>query len=437
MGRILPRLLARIPFEPQSWSPFVLPRRKLKSLYRSVPPRPSFHPARHLKSILLREPDTNPITSSRTFLRHKTLPPLLHQPRRVKHPQHDHDRPRAMTEQERQWWSSPYLRMLASPIRQCIATERYMPSDFLVRLAPMRLPSSLPRLNWARTGSVTQTLIPDGLQHPKFTARKSGKASYILCNRAAVSVLADPGSKRRASIGINIYPHLADHIAHLLRLRVLQELELLVDNLSALPRPPILKTRLIRRLSRADWDALRTTGTIPYPGAVAVLVVPPLQKDPATKQRPQPSMSPAPLKPEDTPPAAKNALLPLCTLHPVGPPAWDPEVGDGILPQAKVPLYNGVTLFPARSQRAALHALLTRLLGIERVAPHFIVKETSTEQDGGRRASHAFLLCSNPESVLRGDVTAVAIALWRIRIFEDQEEDVASQRMEGWERTRR
>ncbi|GLB33654.1 hypothetical protein LshimejAT787_0105380 [Lyophyllum shimeji] len=436
MPRILPRLLAQIERtaeQQSSWTPFVLPRRRPKSLHKPVPPRPSFHPVHYAKSILLGSPGTNPITSSRVYLRHKSLPPRPRLSRRVKTRKDCHDHPRAMTEQERQWWSSPYLRMLASPIRQCVATERFMPNDFLIRLAHMHLPASLLPAG-ERTSTPAQVVLPDGLQHSKFTVRKSDKANYILCNRAALTILTEYRAKRLSPTGASIHPHLADQIAHLLRLRVLQELELLADQLQAdLDRPgrrPKYKSRIIRRLTRDEWDALRSDGTIPYPGAIAVLVVPPLQKDPITKQRPEPSMSAAPPKPEDV--TTPKSAIPMCTLHPVAPAAWDPALGDGILPEERVPLYNGVALFPARSQRAALHALLTRLLGIERRSRH-----AGAEPAQCARASHAFLLCSDTESVLRGDVAAVAIALWRVRMFEDTGEDVASQRTAGWERTRR
>ncbi|KAF8076233.1 hypothetical protein FPV67DRAFT_1776787 [Lyophyllum atratum] len=429
MPRILPRLLTAIErsTEPSSWTPFVLPRRGRESLHKPVPPRPSFHPAHHTKSILLDQHETNPITSSRVYVRHKSLPPRPRLSRRVKHRKDSHDRPRAMTEHERQWWSSPYLRMLASPIRQCMATERYLPSDFLIRLAPMRLPPSLSP-SGSKRATAPQTLIPDGLQHSKYTVRKSDKANYVLCNRASVSILAEYQAKRLASKGISIHPFLASQIAHLLRLRVLQELELLADQMQFLLDrgiQPKFKSRLIRRLSRDEWAAFHTEGTIPYPNAIAVLVVPPLQKDPITKRRPEPSMSAAPPKPEDTA-AAPKMVLPLCTLHPVAPAEWDPALGDEVLPEEQIPLYNGVALFPARSQRAALHALLTRLLGIERLSRH-------SPDEGGGPASHAFLLCSDGESILRGDAAAVAIALWRVRMFEDAGEDVASQKTADWE----
>jgi len=47
---------------------------------------------------------------------------------------------------------------------------------------------------------------------------------------------------------------------------------------------------LIRRLTRAEWKSIKSTGVIPYGNAVAVVVAPPLNRDPTTKMRPQTSV---------------------------------------------------------------------------------------------------------------------------------------------------
>jgi hypothetical protein len=53
--------------------------------------------------------------------------------------------------------------------------------DFLIRVSVKQLPSS-------QTGSKrrTYTLVPDGLQHPKFKGFDSHRGHYIVCRRAAV-----------------------------------------------------------------------------------------------------------------------------------------------------------------------------------------------------------------------------------------------------------
>jgi hypothetical protein len=109
MPRILPRLLEKIATQKDElWSPLSFPRQSPKSLYNIVPPRPSFHPSHYPRSILLADPETNPITSSRAYNRHKTLPPRPRLSRRVKSISSQYDSPRQMSDDEFQWWSNPY-----------------------------------------------------------------------------------------------------------------------------------------------------------------------------------------------------------------------------------------------------------------------------------------------------------------------------------------
>jgi hypothetical protein len=53
--------------------------------------------------------------------------------------------------------------------------------DFMIRLSIKRLPFS-------ETGPTrrTYTLVPDGLQHPKFKGLDSHRGHYIVCRRAAI-----------------------------------------------------------------------------------------------------------------------------------------------------------------------------------------------------------------------------------------------------------
>ncbi|KAG6890881.1 hypothetical protein C0995_000838 [Termitomyces sp. Mi166 len=477
MARILPRLLARLERRPQPvcLEKYVLARKRPRSLRRPVPPPPSFRAADYARSILLHDPATNPITRSRVYVRHKSLPPLPRRFDRPRKPTRDapDDRPRPMSRRE--------LRMIASPLRQCVITGRFFPNgalthplstifvltpdtDFLIRLAVQRIPRSHCPPNWKRP-DVPQTLLPDGLQHTKFTVRRSGKAHYVPCTRTAIALLSDSSIRRRNAYNVPVHPLLAEHIAHLLRLRVLQELEVLADNLEAPTHkkpPPPTGPRLLRRLTHAELHTIRTTQTIPHPGALAVLIVPPLQKDPATGLRPAPNMSPAP-PPSTTAPHPKNPVtMPGCVLYPTRPEVWADSEGDGLVPLERVPLYNGVVMFPERGQRAALEALLRRVLEIEWKAGHKhahpvreegkVVENGEEEEGGGEegegkgslkkktktKTSPAFLLCSDEKSVLRGDTVGVAIALWRLRMFEDiKGEDLETQSVNGWEWTRR
>lgn len=141
MPRILPRLNALLKKQEHhpKYFPFPKPKRR-KSLYRPPLPIPSFLPADYPTSILL-APD-NPITNSWKYKRHKTLPPATIPPSLDSS---QTDNPRGMTSEEFRWWSNPYraclflfwtasfsisssVRMLASPLRQCIVTNRALPS---------------------------------------------------------------------------------------------------------------------------------------------------------------------------------------------------------------------------------------------------------------------------------------------------------------------
>ncbi|KAF8211313.1 hypothetical protein K438DRAFT_1928723 [Mycena galopus ATCC 62051] len=473
MPRILPRLL-KLPLSGNVPFPFPSSLRP-KSLRKPVPALYSVLPADHPRSVLLSP--GNVITNSHDYVHHKASAPIPYARRRrvsQRTGANKEARPREMSAQERVWWSSPYLRMLAGPLRQCYLTERYLPADFMIRLAAMRVPLHLQK----KRKRATQILFPDGLQHPKFKERRNGHGTYIMCWRDALEILDRPMRFKR--LGAAPPPRLGEYITHLLRLRVLQELHLLAKQLETLyltrTGPASARPPLLRRLTRAEWGRLRTTGALPYPGALAVLVVPPVNRDPATKQLPPAkgvgAMSDRPpVEDGASRPPPKRAAPPLSVLHPVRvrttptPSAisetelpsdaefWEQtrqrraeakdtrnasilqlladakngDEGQGedvrVPPHAeeRVPLYNGVTLFPGRLQRARLHKLLTRILGVEgrwrfsaAAGASNEEPKISAEGKGDNKGSHAFLLCASDEV----DVAALAIALWRMRMWE-------------------
>lgn len=233
------------------------------------------------------------------------------------------------------------------------------------------------------------------------------------------------GSYKRALRGaqISVNSGLADQIAHLLRLRVLQELELLADRLqreTGSRSDARTSQTIIRKLTRSEWNSLKSSGSVPYEDALAILVVPPLNRHRVTKKRPEASLSAMP--PEEEHVSFSKPLPPLSEMlsssHDFSSHA---SMLPGLLPKPGIPLYNGLTAFPNRSQRAALFALLTRLLGYERKMRYFAGHSNllpSFPAGEQSKASHAFLLCSNADNSKRGDAAAVAIALWRLRMFE-------------------
>lgn len=247
------------------------------------------------------------------------------------------------------------------------------------------------------------------------------------------------------------------------------------------------ETPILRRLTRAEWKAFRQTGVLPFPKALAILVVPPLNADPVTKARPEPSESPmppqepegqVPTRTEDESGDAKVREVkpirpppPLSELYPVteeGKEAGDEGAGlfiGNILPRPRIPLYNGVTLFPSRPQRAALHVRLLSILGVERQAQRDAAakyasaqrnhkrelgseqeREEGEEKEGNhqereeqrwqrgddKKRSHAFLLCADGENVLRADAIPLAIALWRVRMWEGAGWDDTELTYGGW-----
>ncbi|PFH52529.1 hypothetical protein AMATHDRAFT_1936 [Amanita thiersii Skay4041] len=426
MPRLLPRLIRKTSQQVHLQKLYPLSVHAIRpskaSLRRPSLPAPFFHPAHHKQSLLLSSTPSNPITASRDYIQHKSLPPRAYIPERAKARANGYDRPRQMNANERRWWANPYLRMLSSPIRKCIVTNRYLPSDFLVRLGPVQLPTTCFTDN-----KPAAVLIPDGLQHTKFTARRVGPAAYVLCSQEAVASIKERG--RVQVRGQLPHPRIAQHIVHLLRLRVLQELELLVEQLehwkgSSTGEP----SQILRRLTRNEWTDMKTNGHIPFGNAVAVLVVPPLNKDPTSKQKPQPSMSVAPLEQDvkATKPLPPISLLYSCQETPTN--STTASLPD-ILPPYQVPLYNGLALFPNRQQRVACHRLLLRILAIEkkrRDREHVCPKvpeakdkdKNSVRARGGEKGSHAFLLASSSDTTLQADVAATAIALWRVRMFE-------------------
>lgn len=253
------------------------------------------------------------------------------------------------------------------------------------------------------------------------------------------------GYFKRFAPNLTTHTLLGSHIGHILRIRVLQELELLADRLQTRPQDSE-DTTLIRKLTRAEWKCIKSTGIIPYENAVAVVVVPRLNRNHLTKTRPEAVVDPGPTKQNDSDdhPEPQHPPPPLSTMYPVIEPSDQDEISD-YCPSSKVPLYNGLSLFPSRSQRAALHAGLTRLLSVERRAryrehgrPDSSETKQSTEPRdkwarGDQKASHAFLLCSDEKTAKRADTAATAIALWRVRMWEGAGWEEYGGGRSGWE----
>lgn len=142
MPRILPRLVRGVGNKSEDF-PFCRPiKNATKSLYKPPREAPSFHPSHHERSILLATP--SPVCDTRAYVRHKRRPPNLVQYGPLD--KESVDPPRQMSDREREWWANPYralcyffdisrllylsplVRMLSSPLRTCILTNRTLPS---------------------------------------------------------------------------------------------------------------------------------------------------------------------------------------------------------------------------------------------------------------------------------------------------------------------
>ncbi|KAF8592652.1 hypothetical protein K439DRAFT_1400616 [Ramaria rubella] len=425
MPRFLPKLIQRIKAE-ESYSlqiPSATTRPKSRTARRIIPtalPYPSFSPHGRKRSILL--DDVNPVIHHDAFTQHKRDAPIVPSTaRRGKHA----NASREMTALECEWWSNPYLRMLASPLRRCIVTEKQIPSDFLIRLAVLDV--SGPRLS-----RMTAAILPDGVEHPRFRRRNSGRGYYLVCNKVAIRELVDRSSYKRIPTQSKIHVHslLGAQIGHQLRLKVLQELELLAESLRCSPQGSLEHT-VLRRLTRTEWTEMKTSGQIPQPGAAAVLVVPPLNRRSVLEEA---SNNEKCLSSRALPP-----LPPLSVLH-----ETQAVSSSDITLQStrRVPLYNGVALFPSPLLRSKLYKALQNTLLVERRARWRqgtsarctdSLPNDSTHQSTRDKASHAYLLSSNGNTLCRADSVPLAIALWRIRMWEGQEK-ATNERMENGRR---
>lgn len=199
-------------------------------------------------------------------------------------------------------------------------------------------------------------------------------------------------------------------------MRVLQELEILARR--AVPKVKEPHTPIIRRLTRAEWKAFQKEGTISNPGVIAVLVVPPVRK--SLLNGGAPDASPNPTQEIQASAISTKPAPPLSVLHPAS--TGDP-IGMSGLATHRIPLYNSISLFPSPSQRAALHQrlcatlkedMVTRWNQTDRPKPRIESKPTKDEM----KSSHAFFIYSDGSTVKRADTVPLAIALWRLRMWE-------------------
>jgi hypothetical protein len=234
--------------------------------------------------------------------------------------------------------------------------------DFMVRLSVKRLPSP-------QTGSKrpSYTLVPDGLQHPKFKGldiARDTTSSVVVppwqeFDREVPHLFSLPtqGSSEEknpflkeviaASVRHDELPSsLPEYISHLLRLRILQELELLAEaaGSSSVRRrvPAAAETHLERILGHSRGQACARWGRSSHS-----------RRTPAEPRSCHQEAAPA--QRVSSPRASRQSTAddvqarPVATVYDVL--CLSPEDYQGfpdVITPMKVPLYNGVSLFPRK-----------------------------------------------------------------------------------------
>ncbi|KIJ37462.1 hypothetical protein M422DRAFT_211574, partial [Sphaerobolus stellatus SS14] len=410
MPRLLPKLIQRVQAARHSEIKPIIRKPSHPANTRrkgSLPLVANFSPHDRETSILLDE--INPITNRDAYKyskRRRPTVPIVTLPSRIRGK--EVRRGNEMTDVECQLWANPYLRMLSSPIRLCLLTGKNVPKDFLIRIAALGV--SGPRLSRPMTA-----LLPDGLEHPRFRRSSSGMGFYVLCWRDAVEELVKQGRYKRipSSGPLKVHSLFLEQIAHQLRMRVLQELEMLADRLRCAPQTSHENPGL-RRLTMLEWNRIKSKGIIPQDGALAVIVVPPV----GTRV---PKMLP-----ENSGRKESTDIGHISLLHNASKDKGFRMVSD---PIKQVPLYHGVELFPLPELRTRLLAALKRVTIVERQArwrqgAKSVAQIKKPQELQGKmkkdRASHAFLLRGDANTIRRADTVPLAIALWRLRMWEGQ-----------------
>lgn len=210
---------------------------------------------------------------------------------------------------------------------------------------------------------------------------------------------------------VKIHSLLAEQIGFQLRNRVLQELELLAERLKCVPQRA-RESVILRRLTRSEWEGLRLYGQITQPGAVAVLIVPPIQKTTLLQAQ------------EGKDYHQKTSAHPLSELYPC---ATIPASSAGLQLSSPslhmIPIYNSVTLFPSPLLRHELYTRLQAILTMERNARWRQASTYSQSiRDGvaNEKSSHAYIIFADHDTIRRSDSTPLVVALWRLRLWEGQ-----------------
>ena len=252
------------------------------------------------------------------------------------------------------------------------------------------------------------------------------------------------GQHKRIHSKAEVHALLFAQIDHLLRVRILQELELLAERVQN-KQKGASEAPVIRRLTRGEWITLKTDGILPLDlSAMAIFVVPAVQKSllqsssAATDQsqtsneaaeKPSLDSSSSSLPPRQVLPIA--SLRPLPDTRPqdseTSPAKSSLSASDLFLSPHLIPIYNGISLFPDAGQRVTLHARLQDILRCERhsrwsqgSSQSNSLEHNDKRGEGREKSSDAYLVRSDALTLLRADTVPLGIACWRLRMWEGE-----------------
>lgn len=174
-------------------------------------------------------------------------------------------------------------------------------------------------------------------------------------------------------------------------------------------------SQVLRRLTRREWVGVKaghltaSGGTL---GAVAILVVPKVRvrDDVASEIKSTWMDNSFATNPATVPDIPCQQAFELVMMS-----------GGSLREALQVPLYHGGAIFPRAEDRMKLRLGLDRLLGAEhrrRSQRRHGDDTTKTPGDTLDKASDAYILLGAQEPTQSIDATPLAIALWRLRLWE-------------------
>ncbi len=181
-------------------------------------------------------------------------------------------------------------------------------------------------------------------------------------------------------------------------------------------------TPLVSRLTRVEWLKFRRKGVIPLmdPSVIFIIILPRVPKSPDSDGTESSDTTPD----QNASDSTSIPHRPVASLHPLftdaesNPRHNPPHEASRYL----VPVYNGISLFPSRDQRLAFRILLQRQFSMgqsiqRRQGDH----EQSRSSKPKLKYSDAYVLrSSSVNSRAVPDVTSLAMACWRIRMWEGE-----------------